>query len=92
MHPLYIGKQGLNLKLYALRRRIVERLERNNEAADIPEYWKMVGPNVQVGKDVGRRRVWRTVPFLSVELLNREREIREWKEADLPMFLRMQAA
>ncbi len=75
MQQLFSGTRGY--KLYALRRRIVERLERENERAGKPECWRMVGPVVQVGREVGQHREWRTVPVLSVELLSRYRARKE---------------
>ena len=75
MQKLFSGARGY--RLYALRRRIVERLERENERTGRPEHWRMVGPVVQVGCEIGQRREWRSVPMLSVELLSRYRARKE---------------
>ena len=73
-------------RLYALRRRIVERLERENERTGRPEYWRMVGLTVQVASEgFGGHRLWRPIPVLSVELLQRYRARKEAEEfPDIP--------
>ena len=81
MRHQFVGPTGY--KLYAIQKRIVDRLEQENDAADYAEYWRMDGPAVQVGHLSGRHCVWQTVPILSVELLRRYREMWE-RDMDIP--------
>jgi hypothetical protein len=78
MQRLFAGANGY--RLYALRRRFVERLTQESERGGRLECWRMIGPRVQVGHVVGQRRVWQTVPILSVELLRRYRVMKEEEE------------
>ena len=65
-------------RLYALKQRIVERLDRESARTGRPEHWRMVGHTVQVGTEnlVGHG-TWHTIPVLSVELLQRYRARKE---------------
>jgi hypothetical protein len=65
-------------RLFILKRQIVERLDRENTRTGRPEHWRMVGHTVQVGtENVVGHRTWRSIPVLSVELLQRYRVQKE---------------
>lgn len=65
-----------------LRQRHVERLEHLAELYDVPEYWRIRRNVVELGtrRADSRRIHWKPIPFLSAELLRRDREQREAPE------------
>ncbi|MEI7446600.1 MAG: hypothetical protein WCK28_17050 [Burkholderiales bacterium] len=65
-----------------LRQQHVARLERLAELYDVPEWWRIRANRVELGtrRADSRRIHWRPIPFLSAELLRREREYQQLPE------------
>lgn len=67
-----------------MRAKIVDRLETQNAVAGIPEHWRIKRGVVQRGRERGVYIVWVDVPFLSVVMLRRAREIKQCEVDGIP--------